>query len=62
MLTPVVRVLATVVTSDPVDSHRAWEQDITDTQGAAVNLPMIADPDGWRADKPYLRWVPQPAD
>ncbi len=140
---------------DPVDSHLAWEEDIAETQGAAVNFPMIADParavadlydmihpnandtltvrsvfvigpddkvkltltypastgrnfdellrvidslqltarhsvatpanweqggeviigaavsdeeaaerfpEGWRADKPYLRWVPQPAD
>ena len=35
---------------DPVDSHLAWEQDIADTQGAAVNFPMIADPDRAVAD------------
>jgi thioredoxin-dependent peroxiredoxin len=101
---------------DPVDSHLEWEKDIAETQGEAVNFPMIADPDravadlydmvhpneldtltvrsvfvigpdnklklqltdviiggavsdeqakekfpeGWRAEKPYLRWVPQP--
>lgn len=30
---------------DPVDSHERWEQDIAETQGAAVNFPMIGDPD-----------------
>ncbi len=30
---------------DPVDSHRRWEGDIADTQGAEVDFPMIADPD-----------------
>lgn len=30
---------------DPVDSHRGWEADIAETQGHAVNFPMIADPD-----------------
>lgn len=30
---------------DPVDSHLAWERDIEETQGTAVNFPMIADPD-----------------
>ena len=30
---------------DPVDSHRSWERDIADTQGAVVDFPMIADPD-----------------
>lgn len=30
---------------DPVDSHLGWEKDIEETQGAAVNFPMIADPD-----------------
>ncbi len=29
---------------DPVDSHERWEQDIAETQGAAVNFPMIGDP------------------
>jgi thioredoxin-dependent peroxiredoxin len=30
---------------DPVDSHMAWEGDIAETQGTAVNFPMIGDPD-----------------
>ncbi len=30
---------------DPVDSHHGWEKDIEETQGEAVNFPMIADPD-----------------
>jgi alkyl hydroperoxide reductase subunit AhpC len=28
---------------DPVDSHLKWEKDIEETQGAAVNYPMIGD-------------------
>ena len=30
---------------DPVDSHVRWEGDIAETQGTAVNFPMIGDPD-----------------
>lgn len=30
---------------DPVDSHLEWEKDIEETQGTAVNFPMIADSD-----------------
>ena len=30
---------------DPVDSHHKWEADIEETQGQAVNFPMIGDPD-----------------
>jgi alkyl hydroperoxide reductase subunit AhpC len=30
---------------DPSDSHRGWEKDIEETQGHALNFPMIADPD-----------------
>ena len=30
---------------DPVDSHVKWEQDIEETQGTAVNFPLIGDPD-----------------
>ena len=30
---------------DPLDSHKKWEGDIQETQGTAVNFPMIADPD-----------------
>lgn len=35
---------------DSVDDHRAWSQDIEDTQGIAPNFPMIGDPDGKVAD------------
>ena len=30
---------------DPVDSHERWEGDIAETQGTAVNFPMIGDAD-----------------
>ncbi len=30
---------------DPVDSHKKWEGDIQETQGHAVNYPMIGDHD-----------------
>ncbi len=30
---------------DPLDSHIGWEKDIEETQGCAVNFPMIADSD-----------------
>lgn len=30
---------------DPLDDHRAWAGDIAETQGHALNFPMIADPD-----------------
>jgi alkyl hydroperoxide reductase subunit AhpC len=30
---------------DPVESHERWEGDIEETQGTAVNFPMIGDPD-----------------
>ncbi len=30
---------------DPVDRHDAWSKDIEETQGTAVNFPMIGDPD-----------------
>lgn len=30
---------------DAVESHIKWEQDIAETQGTAVNFPMIGDPD-----------------
>jgi thioredoxin-dependent peroxiredoxin len=35
---------------DPVESHERWEADIAETQGAAVNFPMIGDPDKKVAD------------
>ena len=30
---------------DPVDSHKGWAADIEETQGAALNFPVIADAD-----------------
>lgn len=30
---------------DPVDKHEGWAKDIEETQGAAVDFPMIGDPD-----------------
>ncbi len=30
---------------DPVDNHAGWAKDIEETQGTAVNFPMIADTD-----------------
>ena len=35
---------------DPVDSHHKWEGDIEETQGQAVNFPVIADPERTVAD------------
>jgi len=30
---------------DPIDSHRGWAGDIEETQGAALNFPLVADAD-----------------
>lgn len=30
---------------DPVDSHKKWADDIRETQGSALNFPIVADPD-----------------
>jgi thioredoxin-dependent peroxiredoxin len=30
---------------DPLDSHQGWAKDIEETQGAALNFPVIADAD-----------------
>ena len=30
---------------DPADSHKGWARDIEETQGAALNFPLIADHD-----------------
>jgi alkyl hydroperoxide reductase subunit AhpC len=38
------------VSVDPLDSHEKWLGDIEETQGAAVNFPLIADPDRTVAD------------
>ena len=31
---------------DPIDDHEEWSKDIEETQGAALNYPLIADQDG----------------
>src|SRR5947209_12418560 len=35
---------------DPVDSHQKWAGDIEETQGTALNFPLIADADRKVAD------------
>ena len=35
---------------DPLDSHAGWAADIEETQGAALNFPLIADADKTVAD------------
>ena len=30
---------------DPVDDHHRWSKDIEETQGHAVNFPVIGDPE-----------------
>jgi alkyl hydroperoxide reductase subunit AhpC len=35
---------------DPVSDHKKWAADIEETQGAALNFPLIADPDRTIAD------------
>jgi len=30
---------------DPLESHNGWDKDIEETQGHALNFPMLADPD-----------------
>ncbi|MCZ7526836.1 MAG: peroxiredoxin [Acidimicrobiia bacterium] len=35
---------------DPIESHRGWVGDIEETQGTALNFPLIADPDHSVAD------------
>ena len=35
---------------DPIDSHEKWAKDIEETQGTAVNFPMIGDADRKVAD------------
>jgi alkyl hydroperoxide reductase subunit AhpC len=43
-----VKVLA--ISVDPVSSHKGWVGDIEETQGTAVNFPILADPDRKVAD------------
>ena len=38
------------VSVDPLDSHQGWASDIEETQGAALNFPLIADPERKVAD------------
>jgi len=38
------------VSVDPIESHRSWIGDIEETQGTALNYPLIADPDRVVAD------------
>ena len=38
-------VKAIALSVDPLDSHNAWVSDIEETQGTAVNFPIIADED-----------------
>ncbi|HEY4345687.1 MAG TPA: peroxiredoxin [Parvibaculum sp.] len=33
------------ISIDPLDSHQKWAADIGETQGTALNFPIIADPD-----------------
>lgn len=33
------------ISVDPLDAHDKWAQDIHETQGYALNFPLIADPD-----------------
>jgi alkyl hydroperoxide reductase subunit AhpC len=35
---------------DPIDSHHGWAGDIEETQGSALNFPLVADPDRTVAD------------
>ena len=35
---------------DPLESHERWSDDIAETQGHALNFPLIADPDRAVAD------------
>src|SRR6476620_4967046 len=35
---------------DPLGSHEGWAKDIEETQGSALNFPLIADPDRKVAD------------
>ena len=43
-----VKVIA--ISVDPLESHQGWLGDIEETQGQAVNFPVIADPDRTVAD------------
>src|SRR5262249_54085225 len=38
------------ISVDPLESHVGWSKDIEETQGAALNFPLIADADRKVAD------------
>ena len=38
------------ISVDPLESHKGWASDIEETQGAALNYPLIADPERKVAD------------
>jgi alkyl hydroperoxide reductase subunit AhpC len=38
------------ISVDPLDSHKGWAGDIAETQGSALNFPLLADPDRKVAD------------
>jgi len=38
------------ISVDPIDRHHLWAKDIEETQGHALNFPLIADPDKKVAD------------
>lgn len=38
------------ISVDPLEAHGRWAQDIAETQGTALNFPLIADPDKTVAD------------
>ncbi len=38
-------VKAIALSVDPTDSHKGWEKDIEETQGQALNFPVLADAD-----------------
>jgi thioredoxin-dependent peroxiredoxin len=38
------------VSVDPIESHKGWLADIEETQGTALNFPLIADPERKVAD------------
>ena len=40
---------------DPVDSHVKWEGDIAETQGTALNFPLVADPTELDAQRRFTR-------
>lgn len=54
-----VKVIA--LSTDPIQSHEAWVQDINETQKTTVNFPIIADPD-YKISKLYDAIHPEVSD